>query len=217
MRCAWPALLLALGAPAFGAVDSRPARPKRAPIRDSLDRVVERVVLSHLGPCQLAGREGMPCFPVAIEQEGPRFSVSEALRRYRGEGSPAPGAPTVAEIQGQMAAAPSGAPPSAAGGVGLDPVCTAKNLWKKLSGNATTYYLYRTWDARGERPMLTDHKIDPKDYAANLDFHYELVGQFGSECAAVSAWNQALRDAVEPRPQAPEPETPLEKPPDAPR
>ena len=217
MRRAWPALLLALVAPALGAAESRPVRTKHTPIRDALDRVVERVVLAHIGPCQIAGSEGMPCFPVAIEQEGPRFSVAEALNRYRGEGSPAPGAPTVHEIQGQMASAPSGPPPSASGGVGLDPGCTAKNLWRKLTGNGRTYYLYRTWDARGERPLLTDHKIDPKDYAANLDFQYEFIGQFGSECAAVSAWNQALRESVERRPQAPEVQTPTEAPPETPR
>ena len=73
-----------------------------------------------------------------------------------------------------------------------------------------------TWDARGERPMLTDHKIDPKDYAANVDFQYEFVGQFGSECAAVSAWNQALRESVERRPQAPEIQAPTDAPPEKP-
>ncbi len=213
MRRAWAVLPLAalLAAPAVA--DSRARVARRTPIRDSIDRVVERVVLAHLGPCQLAGREGVPCFPVAIEQEGPRFSVAEALRRYRSDGSRAPGGvPTVSEIQAEMNAAPSGPPPSAAGGVGFDPGCTAKNLWKKLSGKSTTYYLYRTWDARGERPMLTDHKLDAEDYRANLDFRFEFVGQFDSECAAVSAWNQALRDAVE-RQGAPEPE----RPPDAPR
>src|SRR5262245_52731877 len=97
-RRAWmwllPALLLAVGA---ADTNARPAR--RTPIRDSIDRVVERVVLAHLGPCQLAGRDGVPCFPVTTEKEGPRFSVADALRRYRSDGAPAPGgAPTVSEI-----------------------------------------------------------------------------------------------------------------------
>jgi hypothetical protein len=207
MRRAWAVLSLAALLAAPAAADSRARLARRAPIRDSIDRVVERVVLAHLGPCQLAGREGVPCFPVAIEQEGPRFSVADALRRYRSDGSPAPGVPTVSEVQAQMAAAPSGPPPSATGGVGVDPVCTVKNLWKKLSGHGTTYYLYRTWDARGERPMLTDHKLDAEDYRTNLDFRFEFVGQYDSECAAVSAWNQALRDAVE-RQGVPEPPSP---------
>jgi hypothetical protein len=210
MRRAWPALLLGCVWPSPVAADSRLPRSRPTPIRDSIDKVVERVVLAHLGPCQLAGRDGVPCFPVSVEQEGPRFSVADALRRYRASGSPLPGGvPTVADIQAQMAGAPSGPPPSATGGVGFDPVCTTKNLLKKLSGRGTTYYLYRTWDARGERPMMTDHPVDASDYQANPDFHYELIGKFDGECAAVAAWNQALRDAVDRSKALPEPEPPL--------
>jgi hypothetical protein len=176
---------------------ARPSRVGRAtPIRDSIDRAVEAVVLKHLRPCDQADRQGVPCFPVTVEEEGPRFSVAEALRRYRGTGSPAPGPPTVAEIQSQL----SGAPQSASGGAGFDPVCTTKNLIKKLSGKNTTFYLYRTWDGRGERPMLTDRLLDPKAYAANTDFHYEYLGKFDGECAAVAAWRAALREATEPSP-----------------
>ena len=170
-----------------------PAR-RRRPIRDSIDRVLDAVVLAHMKPCDVAQRRGVPCFPVSVEQEGPRFSVAEALRRYRGTGSPAPGVPTVAEIQGQM----SGAPQSASGGVGFDPVCTAKKLFGKKAG--TTFHLYRTWDARGERPLLTDHLLDPKAYALNPDFHYEYLGKYDGECEAVAAWREALRKATEPKP-----------------
>ena len=206
-RRAWTVLPLAVLLAVPASAESKARLARRTPIRDSIDGVVDRVVLAHLGPCQLAGREGVPCFPVAIEQEGPRFSVADGLRRYRSDGTPAPGVPTTSEIQAQMANAPTIPQSPAGGGVGFDPVCTAKNLWKKLSGHATTYYLYRTWNARDERPMLTDHKLDPEDYRDNLDFHFEFLGQYDSECAAVSAWNQALRDAVErgsaPRPQPP--------------
>ena len=175
----------------------RPSRvARRYPIRDSIDRVVEAVLLAHERPCERAGRMGVPCFPVSIEQEGPRFSVAEALRRYRGVGSPAPGPPTVAEMQRQL----SGAPVSASGGVGLDPVCTTKNLLKKLSGKNTTFHLYRIRDARGERPMLTDRELDPKDYSANPEFQYEYLGAYDGECAAVTAWRAALRKATEPKP-----------------
>jgi hypothetical protein len=170
-----------------------PAR-RRRPIRDSIDRVLDAVVLAHMKPCDVAQRRGVPCFPVSVEQEGPRFSVAEALRRYRGTGSPAPGVPTVAEIQGQM----SGAPQSASGGVGFDPVCTAKKLFGKKAG--TTFHLYRTWDAGGERPLLTDHLLDPKAYALNPDFHYEYLGKYDGECEAVAAWRKALRKATEPKP-----------------
>jgi hypothetical protein len=182
--------------PSPRATPSRAASRRRYPIRDSVDRVVDAVVLAHLKPCDIAQRQGVPCFPVSVEQEGPRFSVAEALRRYRGTGSAAPGAPTVAEIQHQM----PGVSQSASGGVGFDPACTAKNLVRKLSGRNTTFHLYRMWDERGERPLLTDRLLDPKAYAANLAVHYEYLGKFDGECAAVAAWRQALRRATEPKP-----------------
>jgi len=198
------ALFVALLVPALaGAQDRARARARGTPIRDAIDRIVEQVVLAHMAPCDLARRDGIPCFPSGIENEGPRFSVAEALRRYRGTGGPAPGVPTVAEIQGQM----SGAPQSASGGVGGDPVCGLKNVWKKLRGKGTSYHLYRTWDERGERPLMTDHLLDPEDYQANPQFHFEYIGQYDGECAAVAAWNKALRDAVGRKP-ADEPEPP---------
>ena len=178
-----------------GAASSPPARARRArPIHDSIDRVVEAVVLAHMKPCDRAREQGVPCFPVSVEQEGPRFSVAEALRRYRGDGSPAPGPPTIAEAQAHL----SGAPQSASGGVGGDPVCAVKKLFGKLSG--TTFYVYRSWDARGERPLLTDHPLDATDYAAKPDFRYELVGKYSGTCEALAAWRKALREAVAPAP-----------------
>ncbi len=198
-------LLVALALPALLEAQERAAPRRRGtPIRDSLERVIEAVVLAHLAPCDLAAKGGIPCFPSGVEDEGPRFSVADALRRYRAEGGPAPGVPTVAQIQGQM----SGAPQSASGGVSTDPVCALKNLWKKLSGAGTTYHLYRTWDARGERPMMTDEPLDPEDYRTNPGFHYEYLGRFDSECAAVAAWNKALADAVSRRPEAQRPDEP---------
>ncbi|HEY7924958.1 MAG: hypothetical protein ACHP85_04060 [Burkholderiales bacterium] len=197
MRRAWSAVLLASLLPTAASAETLPARPRRTPIRDSVDRVIDRVVLAHLGPCQLAGREGVPCFPIAIDRER-RYSVADSMRSYRGTGAASPSVPTTADIQGQM----SGAPQSASGGVGFDPVCTVKNLVKKLSGNATTYYLYKTWDARGERPMMTDHKLEPFEYQSSPGFRFEYLGSFDSECAAVAAWNKALRDAVDKKPEA---------------
>jgi hypothetical protein len=184
--------------------DSAPKARRRAarrhPIRESIERVVDAVVAARLKPCDVAQQQGVPCFPVTVEQqrtqEGPRFSVAEALRRYRPTGRPAPGVPTVSEIQEQM----SGAPQSASGGVGFDPVCTAKNLVKKLSGATTRFHLYRMWDARGERPLLTDRKLDPEAYVPNPAVRYEYLGEFDGECAAVAAWRQALRKATEPKP-----------------
>ena len=178
--------------PAASAAPSPRSKTRRYPIRDSIDRAIEAVLLAHEKPCEWARMMAVPCFPVSVEQEGPRFSVAEALRRYRGTGSPAPGPPTISELQQQL----SGAPLSASGGAGFDPVCTTKNLIKKISGKNTTFHLYRMWDARGERPMLTDRLLDPKTYAANLDVHYEYMGKFDGECAAVAAWRRALRKAT---------------------
>jgi len=198
-------------APAAGPQASRkpgandpPANARRAarryPIRTSIDRVVDAVVDEHMQPCDVARQRGVPCFPVSVEQEGPRFSVAEALRHYRTTGGPAPGVPTRSEVQQQM----SGAPQSASGGVSVDLVCTVKNLVKKLSGGGGPFYLYRMWDEHGvERPLLTDHEVDPKEYAVNPGVRYDFVGKFGGECEAIAAWRQALRNAVEPRP-APE-------------
>lgn len=197
MRRAWSAVLVASLLPTAASAETLPARPRRTPIRDSVDRVIDRVVLAHLGPCQLAGREGVPCFPISIDRER-RYSVADSMRSYRGTGAASPSVPTTADIQGQM----SGAPQSASGGAGFDPVCTIKNLVKKLSGNGTTYYLYKTWDARGERPMMTDHKLDAFEYQSSPGFRVEYLGSFDSECAAVAAWNKALRDAVEKKPEA---------------
>jgi hypothetical protein len=200
LRLAAVVVLASIG-PAAPAQDPAPApSPSRAgrrryPIRDSIDRVLDAVVAAHLKPCDNAQRQGVPCFPVSVEEKGPRFSVAEALRRYRATGSPAPGVPTVAEIQDQM----SGAPQSASGGVGFDAVCTAKNLVRKLSGRSTAFYLYRMRDERGERPFLTDRELDPKAYA-NPGVHYEYIGRFDGECAAVAAWRRALRESTEPAP-----------------
>ena len=196
MRRAWSTVLLGSLFSAVATSGDTLPRPRHTPIRDSVDRVLDRVVLAHMGPCRLAGREGLPCFPTSIDRER-RYSVADSMRSYRGTGPASPSVPTVSEIQGQM----SGAPHSASGGVGFDPVCTVKNLLKKLSGNGTTYYLYRTWDARGERPMMTDRKLDPYEYQANPGFRFEYLGSYDSECAAVSAWNKALREAVEKKPE----------------
>ncbi len=202
LRLAGVVVLAWIGPVAAGQDPAPSPRPspaaRRRPIRDSVERVVDSVVLAHLKPCSRADRLGVPCFPVTVEQEGPRFSVAEALRRYRANGSPSPSRPpTVAETQRHL----SGAPLSASGTFGsFDPVCTTKNLLKKLSGKNTTYHLYRTWDARGERPLLTDRLLDPNVYGSNSDFHYEYLGKFDGECEAVAAWRKALRQATEPKP-----------------
>jgi hypothetical protein len=159
-----------------------------------VDRAVETVLAAHEKPCERADRQGIPCFPVGVDQEGPRFSVAEALRRYRATGSSAPGSPTSSETAGFL----SGAPLSASGGVGFDPVCAAKKLFGKHAG--TTFHLYRVWDERGERPMLTEKPLDPEHFRGNPALRYVLVGTYTGECEAVAAWRQALREARAPEP-----------------
>ena len=161
------------------------------PIRRSIDRQVEAVVRAHLLPCEAAWRQGVPCFPIVVEEKGPRLSVKEALRTYRPDGAPAPGVPTRAEIQRQM----SGAPLSASGGASVDPGCVAKSLLRLIKGRHDGFYLYRTWNGGTEQPLLTDHKLDPNAYASLPSFRYELLGEFKSECEAVAAWRSALRRA----------------------
>jgi hypothetical protein len=168
--------------------------PRPRPIRRSAERQIEAVVRAHLEPCEVARRTGVPCFPVSIETEGPRFSVKEALRSYRPDGRPAPGVPTNAEMQRQM----SGAPRSPSGGVSTDPVCAVKSLVRLFKGSPNTFFLYRTWNVSGEeQPLLTDHKLDPNAYASPA-LRYEYVGEFKGECEALAAWRAALRRSMAP-------------------
>jgi hypothetical protein len=173
------------------------AFPKH-PIRDSIEHAVERVLAAHLRPCSQEEQQGMPCFPSRVEAQGSRLSVADSIRSFRSDGSSSPGRPpTVAE----MAPYRSGGPQSATAQVPVgDPVCAVKSLWKKIKGEGGPYYLYRTWDTQGEQPLLTDHEIEPADFAGRPDFNYAFVGKFGTECAAITAWRKALRDVAAPPP-----------------
>ena len=147
-----------------------------------------------MDPCETARGKGVPCFPVSIETEGPRFSVKESIRSYRPGGGPTPGVPTRAEIQQQM----SGAPLSASGGVSTDPACAVKSLVRLFKGSPNTFFLYRIWNEKGEEePLLTDRRLDPGSYASPA-VRYEFVGTFKGECEAIAAWRRSLRNAVAP-------------------
>jgi hypothetical protein len=173
-----------------------PPRRERQPVRRSAERQIDAVVRAHLSPCEVARAKGVPCFPVSIESEGPRFSVKDAIRTYRADGRPAPGVPTRSEIQRQL----SGAPQSASGGASTDPTCAVKSLVRRFKGSPNTFFLYRTWNAKGEEePLLTDRRLDPNAYASPAA-RYEFVGEFKGECEAITAWRQALRQAMAPPP-----------------
>jgi hypothetical protein len=181
------------GAPATASATAS-RRRSRQPIHDSAERQVEAIVRKYLDPCLAAHGKGVPCFPVTIESEGPRFSVREDLRTYHPEDGPTPGVPTRAEIQRQM----SGAPLSASGGVSTDPACAAKSLMRLFKGRPNRFFLYRTWNEKGEEEaLLTDHKLDPGSYATPA-VRYEFVGEFKGECEAIAAWRRALRESMAP-------------------
>ena len=70
-----------------------------------------------------------------------------------------------------------GAPLSASGGVGFDPVCTVKNAGPEDLGHEHHVLPLPDRGTRGgSGPLLTDRKLDPKAYAANPDVRYEYLG-----------------------------------------
>ena len=90
----------------------------------------------------------VPCFAVSVEVQGRQYSVVESLRNLELDDRPSPSRPpTTAEMAPYMA----GAPLSASGGVGFDPVCAVKALLKKIGGRSRAFYLYRVRDEAGER------------------------------------------------------------------
>ncbi len=171
-----------------------PQPSPQPPIAASVDRYVDRVLKAHENPCERADRQGVPCFPVTVEAEGPRFSVADALRRYRADGRSAPGPPTTAEARQHL----TGAQRSASGGVSGDPGCIAKSLVRVIKGGSNSFYLYRVYDGHDQHPLLTDREIDPKTFASNPLVSYEPLGKFTGECDAVAAWRKALREAASP-------------------
>jgi hypothetical protein len=175
-----------------------PRRPRsRHPIADSVERSVDRVLKAHRRLCGPADQQGVPCFPVTVAVEGPRFSVAEALRRYRVDGREPTGAPSNSEMLEQLSGRPATSPPITF--LSIDPVCTAKSLIRSLSGKPNTFYLYRFSDRQGDRPLLTDRELNPESYASRPDVHYEFLGKFSGECEAIAAWRKALRQS-EPKP-----------------
>jgi hypothetical protein len=193
-----PAATPAVGGAAAPAPAPKPAaRRRRRPMYEAVEKAVDEVMRRHYDPCAAAKAMGLPCFPTGVDMAGPRYSVADAMRKYRPDGRRAEGAPiTAAELRQHG----GGAPLSASGGASMDPVCTVKSLIRRISGNGKLY-LYRLSDGRGvERPVLTDRKIEPSVYASNPEARYEYLGEYSGECEAVAAWRKALREAVAPAP-----------------
>jgi len=173
------------------------ARRRRRPMYEAVEKAVDEVMRRHYDPCAAAKALGLPCFPSSVDMAGPRYSVADAMRKYRPDGRRAEGAPiTAAEMRQHGGAAPL----SASGGASMDPVCTVKSLIRRISGNGKLY-LYRLSDGRGvERPVLTDRRIEPSVYASNPEARYEYLGEYSGECEAIAAWRKALSEAVAPAP-----------------
>ena len=122
----------------------KPARRRRRPVSESVEKAVDEVMQRHYDPCAAAAQKGVPCFPSRVDVVGPRFSVAEAMRKYRPDGRRAEGAPiTASDMRAQM----GGAPLSASGGASVDPVCTVKSLIRRMSGTGK-FYLYSLSDGR---------------------------------------------------------------------
>jgi hypothetical protein len=166
-----------------------PYSPRPRPIRESVERVVARVIQEH-SPCGPAGEEGVPCFPVLVELEAPEYSVRDSLRNMQLDDRPMPGPPTAAEMNRYGAN-----PLPASATVGFDPICKTKQLVRKIFGRGQTYYVYRVWDHTGERAVLRDRPMAPEEFAGAPQFHYESLGRFGDECEALKAYRKAMREA----------------------
>ena len=138
-------------------------------------------------PCTRAESEGVPCFPVSVEKQGPTVSVADAFRTWKADTSKG-------AVPSNMPVTPYGTP---VGGVSFDPVCTGKSLLKALKGKNNTYYLYRVFDQSGEHAIMRDRPFEPGGHLAEVAFGYELIGKIHGECDAVAAWRKANREAEE--------------------
>jgi hypothetical protein len=184
------------------AADDAPAKTRIvAPIRESIDRVVVRVLAEEKTPCRKADEDGIPCFPVTIETAGtvgPTVSVRDSLREIGSDKRPSPNRPpTVAE---SVRYRPG--PASAVGSVGFDPGCAGKAALKWLKGQNDTYYLYGVRDRGVERVLMYDHPAEPSSFQGEV----ELLGRIEGECEALAAYRHAEREtAAMPAPPASDP------------
>jgi hypothetical protein len=166
-----------------------PALPPRT-IAESVEPAVERYLREH-SPCFREREEGIPCFPVSVEARDRVYSVAESIRNWKPDESPGAGGGMPTTLGG-----------SAIGGVGFDPVCTARSTLKALRGQNDTYYLYRIWDATGERVLLREKPLESGALTMSL-LGYELIDEITGECRALKAFSKARREALERRSRGP--------------
>jgi hypothetical protein len=158
-----------------------PAGPSR-PISESADRLVRKLDEDRKAPCGKAS-EGVPCFPISIEENRPDliFSVRDSLGDLGPLGKQSPSRPPTLNEMKPFRPGPIG---PVAPMFGFDPGCVGKSALKRLKGRNDTYYLYRVRDVRGERVALYDHRLEAATFQGALEF----LGRFEGECNALSAY-----------------------------
>jgi hypothetical protein len=165
-------------------------RPRE--IVESVDSAVDAFIRERMGPCRTSKSEdGVPCFPVTVERKW-QYSVADSLSHLEFDQQQSPGRPpTLAEMKAYRPGSES-----ASGGVTFDPVCKTRQLFKMIAGTNRTYYLYRIWDADGERVSLRDRPLEAETFDSSPRFRYVPLGSFTDECEAVAAWRKALRETA---------------------
>ena len=174
--------------PASAPTDSPSPAPDLAPgeLARAIERAVARVLEEERDPCAHAKRDGKPCFPASVAREGPTVSVSEDLKKWRANPDRNP--------ESRIIRSPAGTP---LGGVGFDPVCAGRFLFRKLKGKNTDYYLYRAWDEDGERAVLREKEISPTAGPTNPQSGYIFVRKLTGECEALTAFDALNREVRE--------------------
>lgn len=167
------------------APSSSPAPPR--PILNAIDPAVEKWWRETREPCDKPINKGVPCFAVEVHAEGPTVSVRDSLWNLGTSRKPAERRPPTVEEMAPMRPGPK----STVAGVGmtLDPVCAAKAAWKAVKGRNDKYFLYRLRDAKGERVVMRDAKLDATAYQGSAEF----LGEFTGECEAIAAFRHEDR------------------------
>jgi len=160
--------------------------PSPRPIRDSVERVVQRLEEEKKDPCRRARAEGKPCFPISTVIRGPEISVRDSLRELLPADGPSPNRPPTAAEMAPFRPGPGG---QVIPIVTFDPGCVAKSALKKLKGKNDVYYLYRLKDAHGERVALYERPLDVARFQGAVEF----LGRFDNECDALAAYRREHR------------------------
>ncbi len=174
------------------AADDEDATPTRsdAPLRDSVEGVVDRYFEERTEPCKKLQDSGRPCFPSEVVKPVPDASVMESLGDIGSRTAPSPDRPPTRD---EMERYRSGFLSMGGTLASIDPICSAKSTIKKLKGKNDTYFLYRVTDALGDHIELRDRRLDPAAYWGVAEFRFQLLEEIHGECRAVAAYRHYLR------------------------